>query len=190
MDYDQQSVDWRFLVSVPLAVVGLFLVVGLDWNQLEPDYQWGVYVGLLGAIAYSGYIIVLRKAQHIRPPISTVSHLMIVSLAVAAIMGAEGYLQGESFRIPDAASGIAMLAYGVLCQALAWVLISRGLGGMDASRAGLLLLLQPTLAFIWDIVLFARPTGMTDALGAVLALGAIYLGTTTRAAHSEERGGK
>jgi drug/metabolite transporter (DMT)-like permease len=40
----------------------------------------------------------------------------------------------------------------------------------------LILLLQPSLAFVWDVVLFDRPTQATEVLGAVLALVAIYLG--------------
>ena len=59
-----------------------------------------------------------------------------------------------------------------------WVLISSGLPGLAASRAGLLLLLQPTLAFVWDLVLFARPTSPIELLGAVMTLVAIYLGLT------------
>lgn len=42
------------------------------------------------------------------------------------------------------------------------------------------LLLQPTLAFNWDILFFDRPTDALDFLGAALALGAIYLGTRGR----------
>jgi len=40
------------------------------------------------------------------------------------------------------------------------------------------LLLQPTLAFTWDVLFFHRPTDVTDVVGAGLALAAIYLGTT------------
>ena len=35
----KESVDWRFLVSAPLAVVGLLLIVGLNPSQLESDYR-------------------------------------------------------------------------------------------------------------------------------------------------------
>jgi drug/metabolite transporter (DMT)-like permease len=53
---------------------------------------------------------------------------------------------------------------------------------MEASRAGLLLLLQPTGAFIWDILIFTRPTSGIEYFGAGLALTAIYLGNTTKKA--------
>jgi len=55
--------------------------------------------------------------------------------------------------------------------------ISAGIAKIDASRAGLLLILQPTLAFVWDILFFARPTGLMEMLGALVTLFSIYLGT-------------
>jgi drug/metabolite transporter (DMT)-like permease len=44
-----------------------------------------------------------------------------------------------------------------------------------------MLLLQPSLAFIWDVLFFHRPTDAVDVGGAALAVGAICLGTARRA---------
>jgi drug/metabolite transporter (DMT)-like permease len=85
--------------------------------------------------------------------------------------------EGESLRIPSLATGGVLLLYGVTAQVLGWLLISRGIAHVEAGRAGLVLLLQPSLAFVWDVLFFHRPTSPTDVAGAVLALGAIYLGT-------------
>jgi len=59
-----------------------------------------------------------------------------------------------------------------------WILISTALPRVQVSVAGLIILLQPSLAFIWDILFFARPTGALEVMGAGLALTAIYLGLT------------
>ena len=42
--------------------------------------------------------------------------------------------------------------------------------------AGLALLLQPSLSFVWDVLFFARPVSTTEVVGAVIALLAIYVG--------------
>jgi len=73
-------------------------------------------------------------------------------------------------------SAMALAAYGVLSQVLGWVLIARSLPRVRASAAGLVLLLQPTLSFIWDVVFFHRPWDSVAAAGVVLAVAAIYLG--------------
>ena len=41
----------RQLIAVPLALFGLSLIVGLDWQSLSPDYQLGVIFGLATAVA-------------------------------------------------------------------------------------------------------------------------------------------
>ncbi len=87
-------------------------------------------------------------------------------------------IQGESFVIPDLTSWGAMIGYGVICQAIAWLIISKSLPRLRASLVGLILLLQPILAFIWDITLFSRPTTIYEIAGVVIALIAIYLGSS------------
>ena len=174
----KEALGWRFLVSIPLAVAGLIIVVGIDWNTLEANYQLGVYLGLVSALAYALYLLVLRKSQSDTPRLSASVNLLIISFVAAALMGAEGYMLGERFRIPNLASWAAMAAYGLFSHALGWIAISRGIAKVDASRAGLILLLQPTLTFVWDRLFFGKVMNLTAIGGAALALGAIYLGST------------
>ena len=96
------------------------------------------------------------------------------------VMGLEGLWQGQSFAISNLSTASALVGYGILGQVLGWVWVTRGLKSTPVSLAGLILLLQPTLAFNWDILFFARPTDALDFVGAALALGAIYLGTHGR----------
>ncbi|MEE4166461.1 MAG: EamA family transporter, partial [Desulfocapsaceae bacterium] len=50
---------------------------------------------------------------------------------------------------------------------------------VKASIAGLLLLLQPALSFVWDVLIFNRYTTLLNWTGVVLGLAAIYLGMST-----------
>ena len=59
---------------------------------------------------------------------------------------------------------------------------------MSAARVGLILLLQPTLSYVWDVWFFHHPMTSTQIVGAVLALIAIYLGSRGEAsARSDEQ---
>ena len=150
----REKADWRYLISIPLALFGLFLLVGVDWNILAPDYKLGIYFGLFTAITYAGYMLVLQRSQSETPRLSPAANLAVISLLSALFLGVEASLQGESFYIPNTKSWVSLVAYGILCQALGWIVISRALVKVAASRAGLILLLQPTLAFVWDILFF------------------------------------
>lgn len=174
----KERVSPRLLLGIPAAVVGLFLIFGLEWNALDSGYRWGVFFGWATALSYASYLIALRTARRRAERVEAVGTIAIISLMCAAILAVAVVAEGATFRVPDFSTAGILLAYGVVIQVIGWVLISSGLPHVDASRAGLILLLQPALAFVWDLVLFARPTSALELCGAVLTLAAIYLGLT------------
>ena len=129
---------------------------------------------------YTCYLLVLRRSQQREQRLLPTANLTIISFVTAAILLLVGTGQGESLVIVDAQTAWALVSYGVLCQAIGWIVISWAITKIDTSRLGLLLLVQPTLTFVWDIIFFERPTTSTELLGAVLTLAAIYLGSTRR----------
>ena len=174
-----ERLNLRFVLSVPLAVAGLFMIVGIRWEQLNPDYRVGIYYGLATALFYTGFLIVLRKLQsHASTPSAALS-LMVVSFSTAFFLALEMARTDESFAIPDLQSGISLAALGLLSQTVGWLLITRSLPRITAAIAGLILLLQPSLAFVWDVIFFNRETSTTAWAGVALALSAIYLGATS-----------
>lgn len=173
----RERLTWRSLVSIPLAMTGLYLIVGLAWDTLGHDYRMGVFFGLLAAVCYTAYILSLRKCQSMPGRPSTLSTIALICLFTATIMAVEGLLQDESFRIPDLQTLGALAAYGIVSQVLGWVFISVGVPKVQPSRVGLILLLQPALSFVWDVLFFKRPIRLVEVMGAGLALFAIYLGT-------------
>ena len=97
-------------------------------------------------------------------------------MSAAAVLGLSGIVEAESFTVPDRTTWIALVALGLLPQVLGWLLISQALPHVETSRAGLLLLLQPSLAFVWDVLFFGRETGAIAYVGVTLALIGIYFG--------------
>lgn len=171
----------RFLTAVPVAIFGLFLIVGLDWQQSSSNYRLGVGLALLAAFFYTFYLLNLRRSRLIERQLSTMANIGWISLGAALLMGVEAWsVEQVSFVIPDLQSWAALLGLGLVGQVLGWVLISKGMGGLDASVGGLILLLQPALAFIWDLLFFQRPTTWIEGVGVVITLGAIYLGSTRK----------
>jgi drug/metabolite transporter (DMT)-like permease len=173
-----EKLTWRLAVAVPMALFGLYLIVGWNWSALPGDFRWGVWLGLITAGCYTLFILTLRRSQKAPGGLSPVANIAWVSLMAAAITGLVTWQNGESFVIPDFQSWLSLLGYGLLCQALGWSLISRGLPRIPASRVGLILILQPTMSYVWDVAFFSGPLGVVQLIGAALAIAAIYLGTT------------
>ncbi|MGM0546928.1 MAG: DMT family transporter [Bacteroidota bacterium] len=177
----KEKLGWRLLVAIPFAVVGLFMIVQTGWGQQGGQVEMGVFYGLLTALSYALYILTLRKSQSVGYKLrySLIANMMWISLMSAAILGATVLVEPDAhFRIPDIQTWSALIGLGIVGQVLGWVSISKGLPQVNASVAGLALLLQPALAFMWDILFFDRLTTTLEYVGAAIVLGAIYLGAT------------
>jgi drug/metabolite transporter (DMT)-like permease len=164
----------RLLFSVPLALTGLALVIGTDWSTTGAAYQNGVYYGIATALFYSAYLLTLRYLSGSSS--GKYFPMMFISFISSIILGLYIFYSGESFAIPDLKSFFSLVCLGLFSQCLGWLLISASLPKTKASYAGLTLLLQPSLSFIWDVLFFARATSITNWLGVILTLVAIYLG--------------
>jgi drug/metabolite transporter (DMT)-like permease len=176
----REKARWELLLAIPLAVIGLGLIVGFEWGTLDEQYRWGIIFGLLTAVFYAAYILSLRRARAESPAGSIVSDLMIVSLVSAGFLFAGSGLVGEGISLPDPRSAWLLAAYALVAQVVGWLLISGSLPHVPASRVGLILLLQPTLAFVWDVLIFERAFGTRELAGAALAIVAIGLGSRPR----------
>lgn len=164
------------LVAIPLALLGLGLIVGFDWRGLAADYRLGVIFGLLTAVAYAGYLLSMRQlrmqAEHALP----VREVAVMSLMASVLLAAAAFAEGESLLIPTFKDAGWLLAYGLVSHSLGMIFIASSLPQVTTAEAGLALLLQPTLSFAWDVLFFARPMTALELTGAAIALFAIWLG--------------
>ena len=175
-----EKITPKLVSTIPIAVIGLFMVVGIKWEVLNTNYKIGVLLGLATALCYTGYILTLRVIQSLEVSPSPVFSLSMVSFITAIFLAGLAWFQNESLSIPDLQSAVYLIAYASSSQVLGWLLIMSGLASIRASMAGLLLLLQPSLAFVWDVLLFDKATTVTSLIGTVITLTAIYLGSTSR----------
>jgi drug/metabolite transporter (DMT)-like permease len=179
----REKLGWHFLAGVALAFVGLYLLVGLDWSTVGPQYRLGVVLGVVTGFCYAIYMLSTRHAQRGGHVTLAPSQLLCVStLLCAAVLGVAAFVEGDSLALPDAQSWAALLGLGFFGQVLGWVLLTRAMPQLPASLIGLLLLLQPALSFIFDVILFARPTRALDWIGVALSLLGIFIGSYRRPA--------
>lgn len=171
-----ETLSWRHKIAMPLAIAGLLMIVEISPAKLPAHMITGMALCLGAAFFYSGYILSLRNSLMLQGHLSPVANMALVSFVSAGAIAVYCVSRGVSFAIPDVQTGACVAALGIFCQGVGWVLLSFGLPHLPTSRAGLLLLLQPTLSFIWDIVLCGRPTGTIGYLGAATAIFAIWLG--------------
>lgn len=167
------------LIAAPLALVGLGMIVGFDWQNLPQDYRLGVVLGLLTAIMYASYLLSLRAARAGSDDRIPAREIAVVSAVCAVFLGFTVIAEGGSLAIPTWSDAAWLLGYGILSHSIGWLLIASSLPQVSTTETGLALLLQPTLSFVWDVLLFDRQMQLIEITGAAIALTAIYLGSRT-----------
>lgn len=176
----KQKATLRQLLAIPVALAGLTLIVGVDWSSLPAGYRLGVIFGIFTAISYSAYLLSLRWVQQETQSKIPVAEIAVMSLLTAVILGVSAGLEGESLAIGTMSDAGWLLAYAVLAHVVGWLLISSALAKVTPAVFGLSLLLQPMLSFLWDVLIFDRAFTTTEALGAGIALVAIFIGSVRR----------
>ncbi|WP_017463998.1 DMT family transporter [Dyella ginsengisoli] len=169
-----------FWPGMALALAGLWLLVGAHWSLFDVEHRLGVWLGLASCLAYTVYLLSFRRALAGRSALPPAQFLGLMSLLCAGVLALWCVADGESLALTTVRGWLSLLALGLLGQVVAWLLIGSAMPRLPASLVGLLLLLQPALAFVVDVLLFGRPTSAMDWLGLLLALAGILLGALRR----------
>lgn len=181
----RERIGPRFLAGLVLAFAGLWLLLGGNWSALPAAYRWGVWLGLATGLAYAAYNLGLKRAQRealealrmhdsgAEAPIAQV--LALASLSCAVLLAIAGVAEGVSFAIPSWRSlGVLLLLAGA-GHCLSWALISKAMPHLTVAMVGLLLLLQPIVAFLLDVALLDRATTPREWWGLAFSLAGIFL---------------
>jgi len=172
-----ERIRWQIVVAIPSAFLGVAMIIGIEWSALTEGYRMGVVFGLATALCYSSYLLIMRWLRvNERSGATPMVEVAWMSLACAAVLAVTSIATGESLAIVHDGEVFLLLGYA-LFAILGLVLISWSLDKMPTSLVGLLLLLEPTFAYIWDLTLYDRPVSTFEIAGAALAIGAIYLGS-------------
>jgi drug/metabolite transporter (DMT)-like permease len=169
----------RLVASVAAAALGVSLLAGvLERDAAARPDAAGVAFGCATGVLYAAFLLVLRRAGRDPRAFPPVACLAWVSLACGVASLAAAAATGERIVPPDARAWGALAGLALAAQVAGWMLITTGLPRVPVSRAGLLLLLQPTLSTLWGMALLGERLSLAQAAGAAVTLAAIYLGST------------
>lgn len=179
----KERVSARFVIAAVAAFggVGLLVGVGSDAVEFSPDYIRGVAFGLATGLVYASYLMSLKKGVSDRlNPDQVFLFMAWTSLFSAFFLGLVTLSESEP-AIPLAAQSIlALIGLGVVVQAAGWYTITKVISRVKTAQAGLVLLLQPTLAMVWGVLFFAESLQTGQIVGAVVTLAAIYVGSSKK----------
>ncbi len=178
-----EKISQRLVFGSIMAIIGIVLLIWFeDANIKSPQFDLGIIYGLLTGLFYSIYIFSLSKLSRHKSnkrSLSDSSKLAMVCYISSLFLLPASIIEG-SFIIPSLNDFLILLSLGFIAQFLGWLCIKKGLSSTPIAIGGLILLLQPTLATIFGVILFNESLVGIQILGLLLTIMGIALGTYKR----------
>ncbi len=164
------------LLAVPVILLGVVLISGvIGAGAFGADPTLGVVLGLLTALCYSGYLLVIRRgSRDLRRPAGPVA---IATASTAAVATVVGLAMGDLDLTPPPESLVWLAMLGVTSQSAGYLLISLSLPRLPAIVTSIILLSQPVTTVVLAMILLGERPSIWQLLGVALVIGGIAAAT-------------
>jgi drug/metabolite transporter (DMT)-like permease len=168
--------DSRSLTAIPVVFVGVVLISGaIGAGAYGDDPALGVVYGVLTALTYALFILILREAgSDDRRPAGPLFDATL-SGAVFSILG--GLVVGDLEWTPGLESQAWLVTLALSSQVLGWLLISVSLPRLPAVLTSILLMLQPAAAVLLAVVLLSESPSAVQLTGVAVVLAGVAYAT-------------
>jgi drug/metabolite transporter (DMT)-like permease len=166
--------DNRSLVSIPVVFTGVVLISGVvGGGAYGDDPLLGVIYGVLTAITYALFILILRQGNaDVRRPAGP---LFDATLSAAVFSALGGIVVGDIDWVPDLEAQAWLVLLALSSQVLGWLLISVSLPRLPAVLTSIVLMLQPVTTVFLGAVILAEAPSAVQLLGvAIVILGVAF----------------
>jgi drug/metabolite transporter (DMT)-like permease len=166
----------RTLLAIPIALIGVVLISGVVGSgAYGADPLLGVVYGLLTAISYAFFLLILRQAgSSERPPAGP---LFDATLSAALFSAIAGVAIGNIDWVPDAEAQAWLVLLALSSQVLGWMLISVSLPRLPAVLTSIVLMLQPVCTVLLGAVLLDEAPSAVQLSGVAIVLAAVGFAT-------------
>lgn len=171
---DRERVSPRFLIALPLMLIGVGLVGGIvTLTEVGDSAVLGTVLGLIAGIGYGVYMFLTRrgtrrKAEGTLQPLAWATASAAVTSAIIAQFTGGLHLAGIGPK-----SWMYLIALALLGQVVAWLFINRGSVRLVPTMTASLLLIQPVLALVLAALILGEMLTLGQAIGAGLVVLAV-----------------
>jgi drug/metabolite transporter (DMT)-like permease len=167
------------LLAIPVAVLGILLISGaLEKGAYGSDPKLGAVYGVLTGIAYSGFLLALRRGSGARGRVA--GPLYDATLASTVFVVPAGLILGDLDFTPSLEATAWLLALALSSQVVGWLLITVSLGRLPTALTSVLLTLQPLLAVLFAALLINERPSPLQLVGAAAILAGLLIASVGR----------
>lgn len=155
----------RALLGLAFGIAGVATLVGFDPATLREGAPLAIALGLAGALSYGLASQYARTARKVEPFANAHG-----SMWAATLLAAPAVPFASNAVLPDATLALAVLALGVVCSGMAYLLYFRLVADVGAASALTVTFLVPVFGVAWGHFLLGEPVGWTTAAGAAIVI--------------------
>ena len=169
----------RTLGAVPVVLVGVVLISGaVGAGAYGSNPPLGVLFGVLTAIAYAAFLLVLRAGSaDLRRPAGPLFYATLSSALVTLPVGAG---LGELELTPSWPEHGWLVLLALTSQVAGWLLIAAALPRLPAALTSVTLTLQPALSVVFAVILLDEAPSSVQLTGVVVIIAGVVLATAGR----------
>lgn len=158
-----------FWLGTLIALIGMTIFVGVD-TILNLQLDLAFFLGILSGVLYALYILVSKSVLEKLEVITFITYSMIFSTIFLFVINVAF---GEQFFGFSNKAWISLFVQGIVCQLIAWLLISYSTQNMRATRVSLSLLSQAIFATILAAIFVNEKITGVQMIGSVIILAGI-----------------
>lgn len=158
-----------FWLGTVIALIGMIVFVGID-TILELKLNAAFFLGILSGLLYAVYILVSKNVLAKLEIITFITYSLIFSTVFLFFIN---LIFGEAFFGFSNGAWISLLVQGIICQLIAWLLISYSIQNMRATRVSLSLLSQAIFATVLAAIFVNEKINPVQIFGSLIILSGI-----------------
>ena len=156
----------NFWIGTVIALFGMITLVGFEFF-LNLDFNTAFLLAILSGILYAIYMLV---SKNVLAEMDVLSFMMVTLITSTIFLGTVCLVLNEPFSGFSNAGWLVLFIQGVVCQLIAWLLISYATQNMRATRISLSLLGQAVLATILAWVFLDEKITIQMIIGGLILL--------------------
>ena len=162
------------LLAIPVAMSGIIFISGvLENGAYGSDPKRGAIYGLLTGIAYSGFLLAMRRGSGERGRVA--GPLYDATVASTICIVPIGLVIGDLDFTPSLEATAWLIVLALSSQVVGWLLITVSLGRLPTARTSVLLTLQPLLAVIFAALIVDERPSPLQLVGAAMILSGLLI---------------
>jgi drug/metabolite transporter (DMT)-like permease len=156
----------NFWIGTVIAILGMVLLVGVD-TFVNLDFDQAFFFAILSGMLYSVYMLL---SKNILTKVDVISFMTLSVVSSSVFLGIFSSLIGEPFGGFTNAGWFVLVIQGIVCQLLAWLLISYATKHMRATRVSVSLLGQAVFASLLAWLFLDEAISLQMVIGGFILL--------------------